>query len=96
LLLPLGSTTDTAFYTSMTTSLVAHAGRIVLIGWNKRLVEIDTVTLMPKEIDVRRSRNSDHAFPGALRLLAAGIIDTDNLNHAPLRPARNRIGTAVA
>jgi L-gulonate 5-dehydrogenase len=61
--------------TRMTTSLVAHAGRIVLVGWNAAPVEIDTVTLMRKEVDLLASRNSLNAFPAVLRLLADGVID---------------------
>lgn len=71
--------TGNALCTKMTTTLVAHAGRIVLVGWNKGPVEIDTVTLMRKEIDVRGSRNSVNAFPAVLRLLVDGVIDTNSL-----------------
>lgn len=71
--------TGIAACTRMTTSLTAHAGRIVLIGWNKGPVEIDTVTLMRKEVDLFGSRNSVHAFPAVLRILADGIIDTHAL-----------------
>src|SRR3954447_2222946 len=38
--------TGNAACTLMTTALVAQAGRIVLIGWNKGPVTLDTVTLM--------------------------------------------------
>ncbi|HEX6507565.1 MAG TPA: alcohol dehydrogenase catalytic domain-containing protein [Chloroflexota bacterium] len=61
--------------TSMTASLAAHAGRIVLVGWNQGPVAIDTVTLMRKEVDLLGSRNSVNAFPAVLRLLADGVID---------------------
>ncbi len=71
--------TGNASCTKMTTTLVAHAGRIVLVGWNKGPVEIDTVTLMRKEIDLLGSRNSINAFPAVLRLLADGVIDTNSL-----------------
>jgi threonine dehydrogenase-like Zn-dependent dehydrogenase len=71
--------TGIAACTRMTTSLVAHAGRIVLIGWNTGSVELDTVTLMRKEVDLRGSRNSVHAFPAVLRILADGIIDAEAL-----------------
>jgi len=71
--------TGNALCTRMTTTLVAHAGRIVLVGWNKGPVDIDTVTLMRKEIDVLGSRNSVNAFPAVLRLLADGVIDTNSL-----------------
>jgi 2-desacetyl-2-hydroxyethyl bacteriochlorophyllide A dehydrogenase len=71
--------TGNAACTRMTTDLVAHAGRIVLVGWNKGPVEVDTVTLMRKEVDLLGSRNSANAFPPVLRLLADGLIDADAL-----------------
>jgi L-gulonate 5-dehydrogenase len=71
--------TGNAFCTRMTTTLVAQAGRIVLIGWNKGPVEVDTVTLMRKEVDLLGSRNSVNAFPAVLRLLADEVIDKDVL-----------------
>ena len=61
--------------TRMTTNVAAHAGRIVLIGWNKGPVEIDTVTLMRKEVDLLGSRNSRNAFPAVLRLLSDRVVD---------------------
>ena len=67
--------TGNAGCTRMTTDVVAHAGRIVLIGWNKGPTEVDTVTLMRKEVDLLGSRNSVGAFPPVLQLLAAGIVD---------------------
>ncbi|HET7558649.1 MAG TPA: alcohol dehydrogenase catalytic domain-containing protein [Limnochordia bacterium] len=67
--------TGSAACTRLTTDLVAHAGRIVLIGWNKGPVEFDTVTLMRKEAEVYGSRNSVGAFPSVLRLLADGAVD---------------------
>lgn len=68
--------TGNAACTRMTTTLVAQAGRIVLIGWNKGPVEVDTVMLMRKEVDVLGSRNSVNAFPAVLRLLADGVVDS--------------------
>lgn len=67
--------TGAAPCTRMTTELVAHAGRIVLIGWNKGPVEFDTVALMRREIEVFGSRNSADTFPAVLRLLADGVVD---------------------
>jgi L-gulonate 5-dehydrogenase len=61
--------------TRLTTDLVAHGGRIVLIGWNKGPVEVDTVQLMRREADLLGSRNSADAFPAVLRLLQAGLLD---------------------
>ena len=67
--------TGDARATALTTALVGHAGRIVLVGWNARPVALDTVTLMRKEVDLLGSRNSVDAFPAVLQLLADGIID---------------------
>ena len=67
--------TGNAACTRLSTDLVAHAGRIVLIGWNRGPVAVDTVTLMRKEVDLVGSRNSVAAFPPVLRLLADGAVD---------------------
>ena len=67
--------TGVAACTRMATTLVAQAGRIVLIGWNKGPVEIDTVALIRKEVDLLGARNSVNAFPPVLQLLADGIVD---------------------
>jgi threonine dehydrogenase-like Zn-dependent dehydrogenase len=71
--------TGVAACTRMTTALVAQAGQIVLIGWNKGPVEVDTVTLMRKEVDLLGSRNSVNAFPPVLRLLADDIVDSKTM-----------------
>jgi threonine dehydrogenase-like Zn-dependent dehydrogenase len=63
----------------MTTALVAAAGQIVLIGWNKGPVEVDTVTLMRKEVDLLGSRNSRNAFGPVLRLLEDGVVDAKTM-----------------
>ena len=67
--------TGVAACTHMTTTVVAHAGKIVLIGWNKGAVEVDTVALMRKEVDLLGPRNSLNAFPPVLQLLADGVVD---------------------
>lgn len=67
--------TGSAACTRMTAALVAQAGRIVLVGWNKGPVEFDTVTLMRKEAELFGSRNSANAFPPVLRLLEDGVVD---------------------
>jgi L-gulonate 5-dehydrogenase len=71
--------TGNAICTRMTTDLVAYTGRIILIGWNKGPTEIDTVTLMQKEVELRGSRNSTGAFPPVLQLLADSMVDPDLL-----------------
>ncbi len=63
--------------TAMTTAVASYAGRIVLVGWNRGPVEIDTVTLMRKEVDVLGSRNSRDAFPAVMRLLEDGVVNAD-------------------
>jgi 2-desacetyl-2-hydroxyethyl bacteriochlorophyllide A dehydrogenase len=65
--------------TRATTDVVAHTGRIVLVGWNEGPVELDTVTLMRKEAEVFGSRNSTGAFPPVLQLLADGVIDARSM-----------------
>lgn len=65
--------------TRTTTALVGHGGRVVLVGWNQRAVEFDTVTLMRKELSVIGSRNSFNAFPAVLRVLADGVVDSTAL-----------------
>jgi len=67
--------TGNALCTRMTTTLVGHAGRIVLIGWNLGPVEVDTVTLMRKECDVLGSRCSLNAFGAVIQLLGSNVVD---------------------
>jgi L-gulonate 5-dehydrogenase len=69
--------TGSAVCARLTTDLVGFGGTIVLIGWNAGPVEIDTVTLMRKEVNLFGSRNSLHAFEPVLRLLQDGIIDPE-------------------
>jgi 2-desacetyl-2-hydroxyethyl bacteriochlorophyllide A dehydrogenase len=85
--------TGNASCTRMTTDLVGHAGRIVLVGWNKGPVEVDTVSLMRKEADLLGARNSRNAFPAVLQLLADGLLDpTLLITH---RLALTEAGTAL-
>jgi L-gulonate 5-dehydrogenase len=65
--------------TRTTTALAGHAATVVLVGWNRGPVEVDTVTLMRKELTVLGSRNSLNAFPAVLRLLADGLVDPARL-----------------
>src|SRR5207245_9794191 len=65
--------------TRLTTAVVAHGGRVVLVGWNPGAVEIDTVTLMRKEVDLLGSRNSLNAFPAVLQLLDDGVVPANSL-----------------
>jgi threonine dehydrogenase-like Zn-dependent dehydrogenase len=63
----------------LTTDLVRSTGRIVLVGWSHGPVEVDTVALMRKEAELVGSRNSTGAFPPVLRLLEAGVVDTETM-----------------
>ena len=65
--------------TAACTDLVAPTGRIVLVGWNRGPVPVDTVTLMRKEAEIFTSRNSVGAFGPVLRLLASGAVDPKSL-----------------
>jgi L-gulonate 5-dehydrogenase len=65
--------------TRTTTALAGHAANVVLVGWNRGPVEVDTVSLMRKELTVLGSRNSVNAFPAVLRLLADGLVDPTQL-----------------
>lgn len=67
--------TGNAACTRLTTEVVGHAGVVVLIGWNRGPTEVDTVTLMRKELDLLGSRNSVGAFPPVLQLLSRGLVD---------------------
>jgi len=77
-----GETADVVFEatgnpacTRLTTELAGHASRIVLVGWNREPVDVDTVTLMRKELDLLGSRNSASEFPSVLRVLSAGAVN---------------------
>ena len=59
----------------LTTDVLRATGRIVLVGWSRGPVEVDTVGLMRKEAELVGSRNSTGAFPPVLQLLAGGVID---------------------
>ena len=58
---------------------VAYSGRISLVGWPKGEVSLMTAMVTKKEIDVMGSRNSLHAFPESIDLIAANKIDVDSL-----------------
>ncbi len=65
--------------TRTATALAGHGTNLVLVGWNRGPIEVDTVTLMRKELTVLGSRNSVNAFPAVLRLLADGLVDPSHL-----------------
>ncbi len=55
--------------------LVAHGGRIVLIGLSDRPVSLKPSTFVRKEIDFRGSRNSLGVFPTVLELVESKQVD---------------------
>ena len=54
---------------------VSYAGRIVLVGWPKSEIPLPTAMFTKKELDVVGSRNSFHAFPESISLIAKGKVD---------------------
>lgn len=54
---------------------VSYAGRIALVGWPKSEVPLPTALFTKKELDVVGSRNSFHAFPESISLIASGKVD---------------------
>lgn len=59
---------------------VAHAGRIVLTGWAKSPLEIDTRVITRKEIDVLGQRNTDRTeIAAALKAIHDGTVDVMQL-----------------
>lgn len=69
---------------------LAHAGRMVLVGWNTGPITVDTVQLMRKEATVYGSRNSCRQFPRVLDILAGGHIDVGTMitHRLPLTEAQ--------
>ncbi len=59
-----------------TVDLVAHGGRIVIVGLLKKgqMIQIPGLDLTRKEMTIHGSRASANCFPEALQLLAAGKI----------------------
>jgi len=59
---------------------VAHAGRLVLTGWAKSPLEIDTRVITRKEIDVLGQRNTDRAeIARALQTIHEDAVDVMRL-----------------
>ncbi len=54
-------------------------GRIVLIGMGNQPVEIDTVTAMVKEVDIRTVFRYTNAFPRAIEMAANDLINVSSL-----------------
>jgi len=51
---------------------VAHAGRVVYIGWAKEPISFDTKLFVHKELDILGSRNYLDEFPDVIALLRTG------------------------
>lgn len=58
---------------------VCHGGRIALVGWPKKTVEINQIRLMQKEIDICPSRNSCAKFPEAINLINSHTLPITKL-----------------
>lgn len=58
---------------------VCHGARIALVGWPHNPVEINTIRLMQKEIDICPSRNSNKKFPEAIQLIHENKLPADAL-----------------
>lgn len=56
-----------------------HGARIALVGWPKAPVEINTIRLMQKEVDIYTSRNSNMKFPESMEFIAAGGLPCSEL-----------------
>ena len=54
---------------------VAYAGRIALVGWPKSEIPMPTAMFTKKELDIVGSRNSFHAFPESIELIAQKKVD---------------------
>ncbi|MDR2888746.1 MAG: alcohol dehydrogenase catalytic domain-containing protein [Lachnospiraceae bacterium] len=57
----------------------AHGARIALVGWPHTPVEVNTIRLMQKEVDIYGSRNSCDKFAEALKLIKEGFLPEDQL-----------------
>ncbi|MDR1440092.1 MAG: alcohol dehydrogenase catalytic domain-containing protein [Clostridiales bacterium] len=63
-----------------TLALASHAGRVVLTGWPKEAITLDTAAVTRKELDVRGARTSGAAeLEEALSLIAGGGVDAPAL-----------------
>lgn len=58
---------------------ISYGGRIVLVGWSNKPVEINTIKLMQKEVTIYASRNSNQKFPEAMKLIGQGVLPIDKM-----------------
>ncbi len=58
-----------------TIDYVSYAGRIALVGWPKNEISLPTAMFTKKELDIVGSRNSYHAFPESIKLIAEKKVD---------------------
>lgn len=58
---------------------VAYSGRIVLVGWPKKEIELPTAMFTKKELDVVGSRNSYQEFPESIELIASGKVKVESV-----------------
>ncbi len=55
----------------------AYGANIVLVGWPKEPVLINTIKCMQKELTIRTSRNSSGKFPICMELINSGFLPVD-------------------
>jgi threonine dehydrogenase-like Zn-dependent dehydrogenase len=72
---------------------VAHAGRVVYIGWAKEPVSYETKLFVHKELDILGSRNSLNEFPMVIEMLEKGKFPVEATISAtvPLMEAGNAL-----
>lgn len=58
---------------------IAYGGRIVLVGWPNKPVEINTIKCMQKETNIYTCRNSNQKFPEAMELIEKGVLPVDKM-----------------
>lgn len=68
---------------TLATVEVAHAGRVVYVGWSKEPVRFETKDFVHKELDILGSRNSLSEFPW--------VIETLSHRTFPLRQAISKV-----
>ncbi|MDR1731141.1 MAG: alcohol dehydrogenase catalytic domain-containing protein [Synergistaceae bacterium] len=64
---------------SQVVHMAAYTGRVVLVGWPKSAVELDTSLITHRELTVYGSRNSAGEFPEAIDLISSGRVDAKSI-----------------
>lgn len=58
---------------------VSHGARIVWVGWPHGNVEINQTKCMQKELSIFASRNSNHKFPEAIKMISEGRLPASKI-----------------